>query len=102
MTLRSPVLAIAVLAALPGAAIAQSPAPQPTPSLSSLSAKLEKDGFTIHEIERYAHSIEVKGRDKSGVCVELHLDPKTGDVLSRERDDDCENRSDDRGRHERR
>ena len=41
------------------------------------------------EVERYANSIEVKGYDRTGQCVEMYLDPRTGDLLRRERDDSC-------------
>ena len=95
-------LAVAFALAGAPAAVAQTPSPAATTtemSLAAIEAKLSADGFQVYEIERYATSVEVKGRDKTGACVELHLDRRTGEVLRRERDDDCGRRGgDDRGR----
>lgn len=105
MTLRSALLA-AALCGLSASAFAQTPTatatPAPSLSLDAVTAKLQADGFKVSEIERYADAIEVKGRDKAGVCVELRLDPRSGAVLRRERDDDCDHSSDDRRSQDRR
>jgi len=73
--------------------------------LSEIEQRLSGEGFRVLKIERYATSVEVKGYDRSGRCVEMHLDPRTGAVLRRESDDDCarRDRSDDhrRGRGDR-
>lgn len=77
----------------------QTTAGQPL-SLSAIEERLSADGFRVIEIERYPNSVEVKGYERAGQCVEVHLDPRTGAVLRRERDDDCAltNRSDDNHR----
>lgn len=67
-------------------------------SIDDIEQRLVGDGFQVFEIERYAHSIEVKGLDRNGQCTEMHLDPVTGAVLRREGDDDC-GRDSHRGRH---
>lgn len=81
---------------------AQTPPTASAPiSLAAVEAKLAADGFQIIEIERYATTFEVKGRDKAGACVELNLDARTGAVVRRERDDSCDRRGrDDRGRRD--
>ncbi len=100
MTVRHIIAAACVLLAAPAAAVAQTPS-EPL-SLSALEQRLNADGFRVVEIERYSNSVEVKGYDRAGQCVELYLDPRTGEVLRRESDDDCDrsDRSDDsrRGR----
>lgn len=111
MSVRRLVIAIAAasLLAAPIAAAQPQPAPAPAPAasqtltFSQIESRLAADGFRIVEIERYANSIEVKGYERGGACVEMHLDKRTGDVLRREYDDDCDRRDDDgrgrRGRH---
>lgn len=81
-------LAAASIAAVPGLALAQA-APSAPLSLGVIEQRLADDGFRVVEIERYPNSVEVKGYDRNGVCVEMHLDPRTGEVLRSERDDDC-------------
>lgn len=71
-------------------------------SNAEIEQRLTADGFRVYEIERYPNWVEVKGIDRSGACVELHLDPNSGEVLRSERDDDCSVRRSDRhgrGRH---
>ncbi len=87
MTIRTAIFAALCLAA-PPIASAQTPAPEQFSS-SAIEQRLAADGFRVLEVERYANTIEVKGFDRAGVCTELHLDPRTGEVLRRERDDDC-------------
>ncbi len=106
MTIRH-LAAACLFFATPSLANAQTqPASQPL-SLSTIEQRLSADGFRVMEIERYPNSVEVKGYERGGQCVEMHLDPRSGAVLRRERDDDCSrDRSDDddghrrgRGRH---
>jgi hypothetical protein len=84
-------IAAAVGLALPAAppAAAQATGASENLPLSVIEQRLAADGFRVHEIERYPNSVEVKGLDRDGVCTEMHLDPRTGAVLRRERDDDC-------------
>ncbi len=98
MIIRSAIAAcgLAAFAFAPGAAaqtktvVTQTPAAQGgSISIDDLEQRLAADGFQVFEIERYAHSIEVKGLDRNGRCTEMHLDPVTGVVLRREGDDDC-------------
>lgn len=86
----------------PSAATAQTQQTSAPLSLSAIEQRLAADGFRVLEIERYPNSVEVKGYDRAGLCVEMHLDPRTGALLRRERDDDCAPGDDDRGRRGRR
>lgn len=89
--------AFALCLAAPSLAAAQSaPTPVQTLSLAEVEQRMAADGFRVVEIERYASVIEVKGYDRAGVCTELYLHPNTGEVLRRERDDDCDARREDR------
>lgn len=100
MTIRPIIAAAYISLAAPAIASAQAP-PAPAPlSFSILERRLAADGFRVLEIERYSNSVEVKGYDRAGLCVEMHLHPRTGDVLRSERDDNCSrsDRSDDRHR----
>jgi hypothetical protein len=104
MTIRHIAAAACLLFATPSIAIAQSqPADGSSLSLSVIEQRLAADGFRVIEIERYPNSVEVKGYERAGLCVELHLDPRTGAVLRRERDDDCDrsDSSDDYHHHRR-
>lgn len=66
-------------------------APQSTgfKSISEIEQQLKAEGFRISDIERDRRTFEVTGLEKSGRCVELRMDAKSGKVLHRERDDDC-------------
>ena len=88
-------LAASLALAASSAALAQSSA-TPSQSFAEIEQRLEADGFRVSEIERYRNSIEVKGWDRDGRCTEMHLDPRSGEVLRRERDDSCGRR---RGEH---
>lgn len=101
MTIRHIVAAACLFLAAPPIAIAQTqPAGGSSLSLGAIEQRLAADGFRVIEIERYPNSVEVKGYDRAGQCVEMHLDPRTGEVQRRERDDDCSrrDRSDDQHR----
>jgi Peptidase propeptide and YPEB domain len=80
------------------AAAHQAPAAARSVSLADIEDRFSADGFRIVEIERYADVIEVKGYDRSGLCVEIYLDRHSGETLRRERDDSCGRR---RGTHHR-
>lgn len=101
MTIRHLAAAACLFLAAPSVAAAQAqPASGSSLSLSAIEERLTADGFRVIEIERYPNSVEVKGYERAGQCVEMHLDPRTGAVLHRERDDDCgrSDRSDDHHR----
>ena len=98
MTIRHTIAAICFSLTAPSLAAAQTqPSAGENLPLSTIEQRLTADGFRVVEIERYANSVEVKGYDRAGQCMELYLHPRTGDVLRRERDDDCSrsDRSDD-------
>jgi len=90
MTIRRIAIACLFLAA-PSLASAQTRAvARHSLSLSTIEQRITAaDGFRVIEIERYPNSVEVKGYERAGQCVEMHLHPRTGAVLRRERDDDC-------------
>lgn len=69
----------------------------PAQSLGAITTRLERDGFRVLEIERDSRSYDVEAFDRDGRCVELRVDARTGDVLRREWEDDC----DDHGRNRR-
>lgn len=89
MIVRHIIAAACLSLAIPSIATAQTRQAAAPLSLGVLEQRLAADGFRIVEIERYANSVEVKGYDRTGQCVEMYLDPRTGEVLRRERDDDC-------------
>ncbi|OQW60462.1 MAG: hypothetical protein A4S17_00800 [Proteobacteria bacterium HN_bin10] len=103
MNIRAIIIAASIGLSAPSLASAQTqPAGAPL-SFSVIEQRLAADGFRVVEIERYPNSVEVKGYDRAGLCMEMHLDPRTGNVLRRERDDDCSRGGDDdRGRRGRR
>lgn len=101
MTIRPVIAAACLCLAAPSLAIAQTqPATAQSLSLGAIEQRLAADGFRVLEIERYANSVEVRGYDSAGQCIEMHLDPRTGDVVRRERDDEC-SRADDSDDHHR-
>ena len=102
MNIRTVIVAACVALSAPNLASAQTQQTEAPLSLSAIEQRLAAEGFRVVEIERYATSFEVKGYDRAGVCMEMHLDLRTGDVLRREREDDCGRRDDDRGRRGRR
>lgn len=89
MTIRYFAAACLLLAAPSAVAQTQTPA-GPSLSLTTIEQRLASDGFRVVEIERYPNSVEVKGYDRSGQCTEMRLNPRTGAVLHRESDDDCD------------
>lgn len=101
MTIRTIAAAACLFLTAPSLAAAQTQPAGQSLSLSALEQRLAADGFRVIEIERYPNSVEVKGYERGGQCVEMHLDPRTASVLRRERDDDC-GRSDHSDDHHRR
>lgn len=97
MTIRHFAAACLVFAAPSIASAQASASTAPSLLLGAIEERLAAEGFRVIEIERYANSVEVKGYERSGQCVEMRLNPRTGEVLRRERDDDCarSDRSDD-------
>lgn len=62
----------------------------PTHSLGAITTRLERDGFRVLEIERNSRSYHVEAFDREGRCIELRVDARTGDVLRRAWEDDCD------------
>ena len=83
-------LATTVLAAVGGIAIAQTSAPA-TPanvlSIADIESRLSAQGISIKEIELRDLVVEVEGREANGREVELLVDRRNGEILSREQDD---------------
>lgn len=82
-------LGLAPLAALAGDDSRAAPQSIGFKSIGEIESQLKADGFQIADFERNRRTYEVTGREKSGRCVELRVDAKSGKVLNRERDDDC-------------
>ena len=78
---------------------AQTPA-QPVLSLAEIAARLERDGYTLREIELERNHYEVKMTDPNGMLVKAYLNATTGAVMPYGSDDDDRGRrgGDDRGR----
>lgn len=62
----------------------------PAQSLGAITMHLERDGFRVLEIERDSRSYDIEAFDREGRCVELRVDARTGDVLRRDWEDDCD------------
>ncbi|WP_203072164.1 PepSY domain-containing protein [Falsiroseomonas ponticola] len=75
--------ALASAVATGGSAMAQPARAQPDRGLnfSDVAARLESQGFQIHEMERERGVIEVKATDRSGRRMKLQVDAATGQVL---------------------
>ena len=70
-----------------GAQEAQAPtATSPVLSLGDIESRLTAQGITIHEIELRDAVVEVEGRDAQGRKVELLVDRRSGEILSRKLD----------------
>jgi hypothetical protein len=70
-----------------GAQQAPSPAAtSPVLSLGDIESRLTAQGITIHEIELRDSVVEVEGRDAQGRKVELLVDRRNGEILSRKLD----------------
>ncbi len=72
-----------------GVAVAQATnpaAPANVLSISDIESRMVAQGITIKEIELKDLVAEVEGRDASGKKVELLIDRRSGDILSRKID----------------
>ena len=68
-------------------------------SLSQVEQRLSQQGFRVLEIERDDGRYEVKAFNSAGQCVELDVTRRSGDIIRTERDDDCHDDGDRRGRN---
>lgn len=81
-------IAAACLLSFAGLAGAQTPAQTSTLlGLGEIESRMSAQGITIEEIELRDRVAEVEGRDATGRKVELLLDRRTGEILSRKHDD---------------
>lgn len=72
-----------------GVAIAQATNPAASAtvlSIADIESRMAAQGITIKEIEIEDLVAEVEGRDASGKKVELLIDRRSGDILSRKGD----------------
>ena len=70
-----------------GAQQASAPtAASPVLSLGDIESRLTAQGITIREIELRDSVVEVEGRDAQGKKVELLVDRRNGEILSRKLD----------------
>lgn len=71
-----------------GAQQASTPAATAAPvlSLGDIESRLTAQGITIHELELRDSVVEVEGRDAQGKKVELLVDRRNGEILSRKLD----------------
>lgn len=67
-------------------------------SLTQIEQRLSQQGFRVLEIERDDGRYEVKALNSAGQCVELDVNRRSGDIIRTERDDDCHDDDDRRGR----
>lgn len=58
-------------------------APANVLSLADIESRMLAQGITIKEVEIHDNAVEVEGYDASGNKVELLLDRRSGEVLSR-------------------
>lgn len=73
-------------AATPVPAVA-APAGKPVLSLSEIEALLQRQGIRVDELEVRDRVVEVEGRDESNREVEVIVDRRSGEILSRRFDD---------------
>jgi hypothetical protein len=74
---------LALMSLSAGAQQASSPA---LLSLGDIESRLTAQGITIREIELRDTVVEVEGRDDQGRKVELLVDRRNGEILSRKQD----------------
>jgi len=81
------------LLSVAGIAAAQTPSQTSTPAANSvlglgeIEARMSAQGITIKEIELRDLVAEVEGHDAAGRKIELLVDRRTGEILSRKHDD---------------
>ena len=83
------IIAVAALGA--GASLAQTPAAPATPpanqlSLAEIETRLASEGLTVKEIEVRDRLVEVEAYDANGREIDLVIDRRTGETLSRKVD----------------
>jgi hypothetical protein len=77
------VLAFSLLAFQAGA---QTAPPTNVLSLGEIESRMTAEGITIREVEVRDAVVEVEGRDAQGRKVELLVDRRSGEILSRKLD----------------
>lgn len=70
-------------------AFAQSVSTRAELPLSQIETRLTEQGFRVLEIERDDRHYEVKAFDRSGACVEMDVDRRSGEIIRTKSDDDC-------------
>lgn len=66
------------------AALAAPEAPS-TLKLSTILEKLNQQGYSnIHDVEREHGILKIEGTNDEGVKYEIHIDPKSGDILKKQ------------------
>jgi len=84
-----PALAASMLIVAGGVAVAQTTAPA-TPanvlSIADIESRMVAQGISIKEIELRDLVVEIEGRDANGKKVELLVDRRNGEILSRKLD----------------
>jgi hypothetical protein len=79
--------ALAFMSVPAGAQQASTPAASsPVLSLGDIESRLTAQGITIREIELRDAVVEVEGRDAQGREIELLVDRRSGEILSRKLD----------------
>jgi hypothetical protein len=84
-----PAIAATLLIFAGGVALAQTTAPATSAnvlSIADIESRMVAQGITIEEIELRDMVAEVDGRDASGREVELLVDRRSGEILSRKLD----------------
>lgn len=75
-----------LLAFLAASASAQTTTTAAPLSLGNLESRMTAQGITIREIELRDHVAEIEGRDAQGRKIELLVDRRSGEILSRKID----------------
>lgn len=57
-------------------------------NVQAITARAEKEGYTVREVERDDGCYEIKGVDAKGQKVEARFNPYSGELVKVERDDD--------------
>jgi hypothetical protein len=84
-------MAVAALGAGASLALAQTPAAPASPpanplTLAEIESRLAAEGLTVEELEIRDRLVEVEAHDANGREVDLVIDRRTGEILSREFD----------------
>ena len=86
------VIVVAALGAGASLALAQTPAAPAAPpanqlTLAEIESRVASEGLTVKEIDVRDRLVEVEAYDANGREVDLVLDRRTGEILSRRFDD---------------